>query len=357
MVNVFSIPVFFVVFRESLESAIIISVLLGIAKRIANTQSGKGSPLATEDVAKPEKKKQNIESGLPEAPPSPPSCDDASSDQGKRRNLLRKLRLQILIGSTVGLLAAVTIGAAFIAVWFTRTSDLWTNLEELWEGIFSLIASVLIFIVGITMPDMLKTGARWRVKLQEAFEGKDVDVRTEVGKWILLFLPLITVLREGVEAVISVGDVSIGQPATSIPLAAIVGIICGVLIGYIIYAFACRTSLIISVIVTTNLILLVGAGLFSKSIEGFQDYMFNKLLGVEVDDAGGTGPGSYDVRGNVWHLNCCSPETGQGWTIFAAIFGWSNNGSLGTILGYLFYWFAVIVALFALKRRENKARA
>jgi high-affinity iron transporter len=72
----------------------------------------------------------------------------------------------------VGLLAAVAIGSAFIAVWFTRTSDLWTNLEELWEGIFSLIASVLIFIVGVTMPDMYKTGARWRVKLQEAFEGK-----------------------------------------------------------------------------------------------------------------------------------------------------------------------------------------
>jgi hypothetical protein len=96
MVNVFSVPVFFVVFRETLESAIIISVLLGIVKRIANTwQSGKGSPLATEDVAKPERKKQNIESGLPEAPPSPPGCDDASSDQGKRKILLRKLRLQV----------------------------------------------------------------------------------------------------------------------------------------------------------------------------------------------------------------------------------------------------------------------
>jgi high-affinity iron transporter len=95
MVNVFSVPVFFVVFRETLESAMIISVLLGIVERIANTQSGKGSPLAREDVAKPEKKKQNIESGLPEAPPSPPSCDDASSDQGKREILLRKLRFQV----------------------------------------------------------------------------------------------------------------------------------------------------------------------------------------------------------------------------------------------------------------------
>lgn len=69
-----------------------------------------------------------------------------------------------------------------------------------------------------------------------------VDGGTKVGKWTLLILPLITVLREGIEAIVFVGGVSLGEPATSIPLAAIVGIICGAVIGYIIYAFASRTS-------------------------------------------------------------------------------------------------------------------
>ena len=72
----------------------------------------------------------------------------------------------------MGLLIALAIGAAFIAVWFTQASDLWKKSEELWEGIFSLIASILIFIVGITMLKMDKTKAKWRVKLQEAFDGK-----------------------------------------------------------------------------------------------------------------------------------------------------------------------------------------
>lgn len=62
------------------------------------------------------------------------------------------------------------------------------------------------------------------------------------GKWVLFFLPFITVLREGMEAVVFVGGVSLGQPATAIPIAAIVGIICGLIIGYFIYAFASRTS-------------------------------------------------------------------------------------------------------------------
>lgn len=72
----------------------------------------------------------------------------------------------------MGLLLALAIGAAFIAVWFTQASDLWRKSEELWEGIFALIASILIFVVGITMLKMDKAKAKWRVKLQEAFDGK-----------------------------------------------------------------------------------------------------------------------------------------------------------------------------------------
>ncbi|KAF9788533.1 iron permease FTR1 [Thelephora terrestris] len=356
MPNVFSVPIFFIVFRETLEAVIIISVLLGIVEQIANPQSGGESLSAATTAVEPEKEKQNIESGQPEAPPSLPSGDDTSSDEVQRKKLLRKLRIQIFIGSAVGLLTALAIGAAFIAIWFTEASNLWKKSEELWEGIFSLIAAILIFVIGITMLKMDKAKAKWRVKLQEAFEGKAVDGRTKAGKWALLVLPLITVLREGVEAVVFVGGVSLAQPATSIPLAAIVGIICGIIIGYFIYAFASRTTLTVFIIVMTNLILLIGAGLFSKAIGLFQGYLFSKLLGVDVDDAGGTGPGSYDVRGNVWHLDCCSPA-GQGWMVFAAIFGWTNNGTLGTILGYVFYWIAVVVTLLFLKRRENKNRA
>jgi high-affinity iron transporter len=83
-------------------------------------------------------------------------------------------------------------------------------------------------------------------------------------------------------------------------------------------------------IVMTNLILLIGAGLFSRSVGSFERHAFNHLLGAEVDDAGGDGPGSYPVAGNIWHLDCCNPENNldtQGWSVFNAIFGWSNNGS------------------------------
>lgn len=110
----------------------------------------------------------------------------------------------------------------------------------------------------------------------------------------------------------------------------LVGLICGLVCGYLIYAFASRATLTTFLVAMTNFLLLIGAGLFSKAVGDFQRNAFNKLLGSDVDDAGGDGPGSYDVRGAIWHLDCCNPENntdGTGWGIFNALFGWDNTGT------------------------------
>ena len=83
-------------------------------------------------------------------------------------------------------------------------------------------------------------------------------------------------------------------------------------------------------------------------------------MGQDIDDVqgAGDGPGSYDVRGNVWHLDCCNPENnfdGDGWNIFNAIFGWTNNATVGSVLGYVFYWVAAVVVLIYLKFKEVRA--
>ena len=80
-------------------------------------------------------------------------------------------------------------------------------------------------------------------------------------------------------------------------------------------------------------------------------------LGADVDDAGGDGPGSFDVRGNVWHLDCCNPENNfdnDGWSLFSAIFGWTNSATIGSILAYVFYWLAAMVTLTVMKWLEGR---
>lgn len=58
----------------------------------------------------------------------------------------------------------------------------------------------------------------------------------------LIFTTELKTISKGLEAVIFVGGVSLGQPATAIPIATIVGLFCGFVVGFIIYEFASRTS-------------------------------------------------------------------------------------------------------------------
>ncbi|KZS97465.1 Ftr1 protein [Sistotremastrum niveocremeum HHB9708] len=363
--NLFSVPIFFIVFRECLEASLIIAILLGLVEQIVHTGGVSNSapttttthPGAGDSADSPtEEKSKELVSG------AEPLYDDVSSEEQVLRNkkLIRKLRIHIFIGAAAGFILSLAIGGAFIAVWFTQASDLWQKSEELWEGIFSLIASLIIFIMGITMLKMDRAKATWRIKLARAFEHKGhVDASTRTGRWALVILPFVTVLREGMEAVVFVGGVSLGQQATSIPIAAIVGLICGIVVGYIIYAFASRSSLTIFLIIMTNFILLIGAGLFSKAVGDFQENAFNRLVGGDIDDTGGDGPGSFSVNDVVWHLDCCNPENntnGQGWSIFGAIFGWTNTATVGTVLSYVFYWICVIVVLVYMKWSEGRTK-
>lgn len=331
--NLFSITIFFVTFRETLEAAVIVSVLLGLVNQIV-----KGDPDTTSEAR----------SQLTRMP-------NEQVEPQMRSKIVRRMKMQILLGSAVGLTIAIAIGGAFIAVWFTQAKNLWTKAEQLWEGVFQLIAALMIFVMGITMLKMDRAKATWRVKLNQAFSGESVEGRTKSGRWVLFILPMVTVLREGMEGVIFVGGVAVGQPATSIPIAAIVGIICGLICGFLIYEFSSRSALKVFLVIMTNLILLVGAGLFSKAVWAFEENSFQQIVGASIDDTGGTGPGSYDVRGNVWHLDCCSTGTG-GWQIFNGVLGWQNSATLGSVLSYVFYWLAVIAALVYLKFKEGRTK-
>jgi high-affinity iron transporter len=78
--NLFSIPIFFIVFRETLEAAIIVSVLLGLAEQIVHRD-----PNFIERAEEPRT------SGGEDAATGELVADDAV----QRRRLLRKMRFQV----------------------------------------------------------------------------------------------------------------------------------------------------------------------------------------------------------------------------------------------------------------------
>lgn len=317
MVQVFAVPIFFIVFREALEAVIIISVLLSFLKQ----QLG------------------------PERDPA----------------VYKSLRKQIWLGTGAGLAICLVIGCGMIGAFYGLGTDAWASSEDIWEGVFAMLASLVITIMGAALLRVSKLQEKWRLKLAKSLEAKHDSkapfgqrMRLYAEKYAMFFLPFITVLREGLEAVVFIGGVSLGLPATAIPLPTVCGLLAGFLVGYLIYRGGNAAPLQFFLIASTCFLYLVAAGLFSRSVWYFENHAWSKLTGGDASETG-SGPGSYDIRQSVWHVNCCNPEVngGGGWGIFNALLGWQNSATYGSVISYNLYWICVI-AMFALMSFKEK---
>ncbi|KAF4553481.1 High affinity iron permease ftrA [Elsinoe fawcettii] len=319
MVNVFAVPVFFICFRESLETGIIVSVLLSFLKQAVGPQY----------------------------------------DPQTHKRLVK----QVWLGVASGLLICICIGAGMIGAFYGLGKDHFSGSEEIWEGAFGLLAAVIITIMGAALLRVSKLQDKWRAKLSQALEtqaakkgqtGKGA-IKRWCEKYAMFLLPFVTVLREGLEAVVFIGGVGLGLPATSFPLAVICGLGAGALVGFILYKAGNRASLQVFLVISTCFLYLVAAGLFSRAVWSFEMNAWNKAIGGDAAETS-SGPGSYDIRKSVWHVDCCSPNVngGGGWGIFNSLFGWQNSATYGSVISYNLYWIVVIVGFLALRYKETR---
>lgn len=111
----------------------------------------------------------------------------------------------------------------------------------------------------------------------------------------------------------------------------------------------------IFLIISTCFLYLVAGGLFSRGVWYFENNAWNNIIGGDASETG-SGPGSYDIRSSVWHVNCCNPELGGGggWGIFNALLGWTNSATYGSVIAYNLYWICVMVAYSLMFYRERR---
>lgn len=157
--------------------------------------------------------------------------------------MYRKLLKQVWFGVGLGVAICLVIGGAFIGTFYGLGKNIYGKTEDIWEGVFGLIASIIITIMGIGLLRVSKLQDKWKVKIAQALEkhhsgqGLGMGSRFKIWceKYAMFLLPFVTVLREGLEAVVFIGGVGLGLPGQSIPLAVVCGLLVGCLIGYIIY--------------------------------------------------------------------------------------------------------------------------
>jgi high-affinity iron transporter len=181
--------VFFICFRECVECVIIVSILLEFLKQTIGGEADK--------------------------------------------TVYKKLLWQIWGGVAAGIFICLCVGGGMIGAFYALNQDVFSNAENLWEGIFGIIASLIISVVGIGLLRVNKLQDKWRIKVAKALEKTPSKRWGE--KYCMFLLPFVTVLREGLEAMVFIGGVGLGLPATSFPLAVVCGLGAGLAIGYLIY--------------------------------------------------------------------------------------------------------------------------
>ena len=149
---------------------------------------------------------------------------------------------QIWLGTGIGFFICLVVAAAIIAVFYTVGSSAWSSNDLYYEGAFALVASIIITIMGAALLRIGKMQEKWRVKLAKALEsplkaGSKGWLSHFLEKYAMFVLPFITVLREGIEAVVFVAGVSFTAPASAVPLPVVIGLIVGALVGFLLYKY------------------------------------------------------------------------------------------------------------------------
>jgi high-affinity iron transporter len=341
----FSVQIFFIILRETIESAIIVSVLLSFIR-------------------------QN-------------SIDPNTGNFLIDPNIYKSMKLQVWIGAFSGFGICLIIGGIFITLFYFIGTDLWSYTERIWEGLFSILSSIIIAMMGVALLRINGMKNKWKANLIESFKShnhininnnysqirsnssldslsinndqtiddieeivENVEVPTQnlKQKYFLAFLPFITTLREGLEAVVFIGGIGVNQSMSSFPLAIICGACLGFSIGYLLYKGGNNMQIQYFLILSTCFLYLVAAGLMSRGFWFLELEQFVQRCGQDTSETG-SGPGSYDISNTIWHVNCCNGLTDGGWMIFNALLGWTNTATYGSILSYLGFWIFIVMML------------
>lgn len=352
----FSFQVFLIVLRETLELAIIVSVLLAFLHQSFNSEP------ETDEGQEPllEESMDNEN--------APGLNDVAKTTNSKELNDTYKyLRVQVWIGGLLGLVCCLLLGTVILSVFYVIGNDLWAVTEHYWEGTFSIVASLIISFMGIKILRVNKMQTKWKAKLTSIIKKSNYlkrattqrnssynsfaeRIETLSDKYSMLMLPFVTTLREGMEAIVFIGGIGINDNTSimAIIISTVMAIFIGSIVGVLLYGTGNRLSLQWFLVASTGLLYLIAAGLFSKGVWNFELQRFIDLCdGFDVSETG-HGPGSYDITNSVWHVNCCNgeiQEDGAFWMIVTAVFGWTNSATYGSVISYICYW-AVMIGVF-----------
>eukprot|EP00245_Coleochaete_scutata_P006799 TRINITY_DN21583_c0_g1_i1.p1 TRINITY_DN21583_c0_g1~~TRINITY_DN21583_c0_g1_i1.p1 ORF type:complete len:322 (+),score=74.49 TRINITY_DN21583_c0_g1_i1:140-1105(+) len=283
----FSVTAMFIMFREVLEAAVIISVLLQLLSKIG-------------------------------ADP--------------------KFKKQVWCGAGLGFLLSVIVGVIFVAIFYTLEKEVFEGHgEQIFEGVIMMIAVVMITVLAFGMLKMMEMEKRWHAKLSSATE----LALSGSKKYAIFFVAFTAVLREGIESVLFLTGVG-SDNWRAIPIAGIVGALLGVAFGYFIFFSLKPVALKWFFYISTTILLVIAAGLFAHGIHEFQEAQW--WGNFELEDK--TTPWHNKPLWNI--CKCCDSKDQGFFELAKALVYYTCEPSFMELIAYIGYW-VVIAAIFLYK--------
>lgn len=246
----------------------------------------------------------------------------------------RKLKKQVWIGTIAGIVLSI-----LTAVIFQFALGGFESYEEIFEGFAMIIASLLLTWMIIWM---LKTGKDVQKKLEEKV---DISIKQQ-QKYGLLTLALISVLREGVETVLFLAGIGATEDNPWIVLwSGILGIVVALVIAFLIFYSGKKINLRTFFLITSIVLIIVAAGMFSQGIHEFQEI-------------GWFGSETHWLQNHVWDMSgILNDKTNELGKFLRALFGYQDKPTWLEMIAYIGYYLILgFIALvsFLLKKKKSK---
>jgi high-affinity Fe2+/Pb2+ permease len=263
-----------------------------------------------------------------------------------------ELKRDVWIGTLAGFLCALAVGVGFVSAYYTLNKNYFVDkTEQLFEGFVMLFASVVIAILAVGMLQVLpsqnhdwrrinhtvccfcsclavcelmsscssyykpyhaqinKFREIWERKLQASLDKAQAQ-GTKLAGSTMFWIPFVSVLREGIEGVLFLTGASAGYPARSIPIPGILGLVIGVLVGFALFRAGSQLNIHRFMVASTAVLLVIAAGLLSRSSHEFQEAgAFGKYENEDGDIMHTWNQSAWDI------CDCCSHDTNDGWAI------------------------------------------
>lgn len=101
------------------------------------------------------------------------------------------------------------IGGGLIAIFYIAKANIFDAAEYIWEGVLAIVASIIITLMGASLLRTSKLQNKWKTQIAKVLAEIDSSLLPVTGrisrwceKYAMFILPFVTVLREGIEAVL-----------------------------------------------------------------------------------------------------------------------------------------------------------